>query len=471
MLSADENHVRSGTKSANRPAIILLVAGLLTTRLLFFLLPTATSPRTKAVESISDAGEYETLSRNLAEHGRFSQFLAQDRPEIFRTPGYPLLIAPLTRLGEVTIPAIFILHLLLSLGLIWAVRRLAVEIGCHRRSADLSALLVAVSPNLAFLATKVVSETLFTLVLTVCILLFNRFRTNLRWQDLGAAGMCSGLLVLIRPIATFFPLLLTVLAVAILLKKKRCQCFRASLPLLCALLVIGPWVIRNGQQTGRYVVSTAAEHNLYLYNSATVVAAAEGVTVAEARDKMRHQAETRFGPLDSTDEARFWPRLAKVAWTELRRRPALTGLIQLAGVGSCFLSPISFAPLLAHVGAPAPSEERVLQRALGQLARGRLGSALRLVWNDRLGAMGPFALTVFVLASVFLLGLLTAGLVGVFRFSGNGRIWLLAVVVYFTVLPGPVGEARFRAPIEPVLALFAASGIVALVDRRHARTD
>ena len=463
-----------------KPAGRLLAAALLLaalTRLEFILLP-RTPLWTKAVESIGDSREYLALASNLAHHQTFSRdSVPPFRPELFRTPAYPLLLSlpALVLHSSFFVPLCLFLQLLLSLATVWLTWKLARELELGPVPSALAALLVALSPNLAFLSSKLVSESLFTPLLLICLLLLNRYRLAGRIADLVAAGACSGLLILTRPIATFFPLLL---AVYVLFRAPRSSFFvprssspvpRSSfilhassfiLPLLllaCASIVVAPWVIRNGTKTGRYIISTASEHNIYLYDAATVLASEKGITIPQARDSMMAEARARFGPLDTNDEATMWPKLAAVARPHFFARPALAAKVWLLGFLADFLTPISPGPLLIHAGAaPAEGSPNVLQSSIGLLAKGRVVEAFRSAWQARAGGAPPYVLVVFAAAALFNLILIVFGFIALFLRRTRGLLWLLLPILYFTLLTGTVGDARFRAPIEPLLCLFAA---------------
>jgi hypothetical protein len=83
--------------SRERAAAALFKAALVLavlTRLVFILLP-RTPLQTKTVDSIGDSREYVALAENLAHHQTFSRdSVPPYRPELFRTPAYPLLLAP-----------------------------------------------------------------------------------------------------------------------------------------------------------------------------------------------------------------------------------------------------------------------------------------------------------------------------------------------------------------------------------------
>jgi hypothetical protein len=505
----------SDLEAPRRAASILRAAFLLAilTRLAFILLPRVPL-ETKAVASVGDSREYIALARSLVINHTFTRdTLPPLRPELFRTPAYPLFLAvpflltphsspnpssPAPRPSPLVphlwsfIPLALALQLLLSLLTVWLTWKLGLELGLAPTTAAFAALLVGLSPSLAFLSSKLISEALFTPLLLICILLISRYRFTGSTADLVAAGACAGLLVLTRPIATYFPILLAIYVLWFGVRKTgdspserlRPTCpghrgnerrgtvsvslgnsvlgIRNCLLLLAATaVVVVPWVIRNGRKTGRYIVSTASEHNVFLYDAATVVASEKGVTIPEARDLMMAEAERKSGGVDTTDEATMWKKLAAVA------RPHLFGNLRLAvpvwlfGVAADFLNPISVGPLLIHSGAaPAASSKNLLQSSLALLVKGKVKQAFTTAWRVRVGGAPTFILVVLACAALFNLILIWFGLTSLFLRRTRSLYWLLLPILYFTFVTGTVGDARFRAPIEPLLCLFAAAALV-----------
>jgi 4-amino-4-deoxy-L-arabinose transferase-like glycosyltransferase len=452
--------------SARRRAVGLLTAAFLLTlltRLLFILLPQVPI-ETKAVTSIGDSREYIALARNLvASHTFTRDTVPPFRPELFRTPGYPLSLAlPLIVHRPSFIVLALALQLLLALLTVWLTWKLGTELELGPTMAAFAALLVGLSPNLAFLSSKLISESLFTPLLLVCLLLLNRYRQNGRVLDLIGTGVCSGLLVIIRPIATFFPLLIALYIFVLGIRRNwKLGTGNSILVLACASIVVAPWVIRNGRETGRYIVSTASEHNIYLYDAATVVASQKGITIPQARDLMMAEAEAKFGRVDTTDEAGMWQKLAAVARPHLLRKPSLAVPVWLFGVAADFLNPISVGPLLIHSGAsPAAGSANLLQSSLALLVKGKVTEAFSTAWRVRVGGAPHFILVVLACAVLFNLILIWFGFAGLFLHRTRGLFWLLLPILYFTLLTGTVGDARFRAPIEPLLCLFAAVALI-----------
>lgn len=443
-------------------------------RLLFMVVPRVPI-ETQAVASIGDSHEYVALARNLVLSNSFSRDTVPPlRPELFRTPVYPFFLTLPLLLSRHSSFALhpssrpfvvlsLVLQFLLSLITVWLTWKIGRELGLDPRAAAVAGLLVGLSPNLAFISTKLVSEVLFMPLLLTCILLLSRYRRSGSRLDIIGTGIGVGLLILTRPIATFFPFVIAVYVLGLGgVHRNWSSGIRNSLLLLaCSAIVIAPWVIRNGMMTGRYIVSTASEHNVFLYDAATVLASEEGITIPQARDLMMAEAGAKFGSVDTTDEASMWQKLAAVARPHLLSRPAVTTPIWLMGVVADFLSPISVGPLLIHSGAsPGAGSANLFQSSLALLVKGRVNDAFRTAWQTRLSGASLFVLAVLALAALFNLILILSGLASLFLRRIRGLLWLLLPILYFTLVTGTVGDARFRAPIEPLLCLFAAVALV-----------
>jgi len=467
-------------KSASRLFAVTLLVGL-ALRLCLLCIPAATFA-TKATEPTGDSPEYVRLAANLAQGRAFSQdSMPPYRPDLLRTPVYPLFIGlPMAVFGSSLIWPV-LLQLLLSLAVIWLTRKLALEAGLGPVASMLACLLVALSPNLVFYSIKLTTETLFVCLLLAALLLVNRFYALRRWPELLGAGVGCGLLVLTRPIALFLPALLALYVfwkagktgtVPNRVGRRRSEVLSLVLhslkdPLLLlasAAFVVAPWVVRNARASGRYFVTTAFDYNISEYTGALTMAADRLIPVDVARDSLASEAELRFGPLDTNDQARYWAAMACVGWREVRARPLLATEIYVAGSVGGLLMPLSIRALRVFSGQNPPADTavdpHVAQRTTQFVARGRLGQALALVWRERLARLPALALAILAYAVLFHVTLLVAFVVSLFLKRSRRLLWLLLPILYFVLSTGPVGEARFRVPIEPLLCLFAATALV-----------
>jgi hypothetical protein len=230
--------------------------------------------------------------------------------------------------------------------------------------------------------------------------------------------------------------------------------------------VVVPWVIRNERVAGRYIISTVFDYNISVYTGALALATGRLIPLREARDSMVARAQAQFGPLDTNDQASYWAAMGKVGWKQVMAQPLLAAKLHAAGSAGGLLMPLSVRSLRVFSGAhPEDSTTggtHVAQQTMQFVARGKLGQALALVWKERLSRMPGLALAILAYAVLFHVTLLVSCVVGLFRSRSRGLLWLLLPIIYFTLLTGPVGEARFRVPIEPLLCLFAAVALTRL---------
>src|SRR5205085_435081 len=175
--------------------------------------------------------------------------------ETLRTPGYPLLLAAF---GARVVPVIVAQHLM----------NVAIAAGIYFLAAPRLGRFVAVTAALLFAmdtpsihyANKVLSETFFTLVLLlVC---WQLAVGSWRW-----AGVLTGVLVLIRPVAVVY---FVVVAAYMLLRRARVRDV-AVYALLAVALPCG-WAVRNFAHTGVFTVSSISGTNLLLFRAGGVLA-------------------------------------------------------------------------------------------------------------------------------------------------------------------------------------------------------
>jgi 4-amino-4-deoxy-L-arabinose transferase-like glycosyltransferase len=451
-------------KSASRLLAAALLTGL-AFRLVLLLIPTAPLA-TKVLEPTGDSPEYVRLATNLVHGHGFSQdSVPPFRPDILRTPVYPLFLAlPLIVHRPSFVVVAVALQILLSLAVLWLTYRLGIELGLTPETAALASFLSALSPNLAFYSVKLTTEMLFLPLLLVTLLLINRFRILHRRQELFAAGICSGLLILTRPIAIFFPVVLAAY-VFWLARRSPFTAHRPSLvvPLVflaCVSIVVAPWVIRNRRVAGRYTISTVFDYDIYEYSGALTLAAARLIPVEDARDSLAAEAEHRFGPLDENDQVAYWSAMARVGRQQMFARPLLAAKVHVVGSAGGLMQPVGIRPLLVFSGVDPTAGDAgtpgVAQKTLQLVARGRVGQALALAWKERVARIPGLALVILAYAVLFHTALLVIGAVGLFLRRSRGLLWLLLPILYFVVTAGPVSEVRFRVPIEPLLCIFAA---------------
>jgi 4-amino-4-deoxy-L-arabinose transferase and related glycosyltransferases of PMT family len=217
-----------------------------------------------------DSTTYLVPSQNLAHGLGFVDELG--KPETIRTPGYPLFLL-LTRSA---VPTVLLQHLLAAL-LAVAVFLVAERWSGSRATAIIAALLFSLDVPTIHYANKVLSETLFTVVF------FAIFVAARSKRGFIATGLAAGALVLIRPIA-----ILWFVVIALFIRPRRLAiAFTVS-----ALLLPVAWGLRNRAKTGVFTIASIAGTNMLMYRAAGALAIMDDYDFPDAlRDRQNELLE------------------------------------------------------------------------------------------------------------------------------------------------------------------------------------
>jgi 4-amino-4-deoxy-L-arabinose transferase-like glycosyltransferase len=252
-----------------------------------------------------DVDKYRVLAENLRTTGVYGWIDAKDpsqvRPTRFRPPLYPLILAVFVSEGTLSLVAVGLLHFVLGITTVLLTYLFSARLRLGRWSA-FAALLVACDPILLNQSTQVMTETLATALAALALVCLNACfrepstqsagpptkqgsrpsRARSRWSltnaharcahvmgsdsenrngnlgpiAAGVAGVVLALAVLCRP--TFLPWLGLCFLTVLLhpeCKPRRWAC--GSAMLVCAAVVLAPWMMRNFRHTGKLHVTTS----------------------------------------------------------------------------------------------------------------------------------------------------------------------------------------------------------------------
>lgn len=187
-------------------------------------------------------------------------------PELYRTPLYPYIGAGLKLIfGNGFLPIIVaqVIMDVLTCIIIYTMGLLLFNF----RVAIVSAAIVGVFPLSTFFASRVMTETLLTLQISLILLTFIYiWRKPLSKGLYLLLGIMFGLATLCKPYIMAFALFL---GVAVWLKENLSSkvFLRVALMVLVMLVVISPWTVRNYRITGKFVpVSTGLGINMWIGN-------------------------------------------------------------------------------------------------------------------------------------------------------------------------------------------------------------
>ena len=342
--------------------------------------------------------------------------------ETLRTPGYPLL---LTAFGLRVLPVIVFQHLLnvaLAVAIYWFVMH---RLG-DRFVAVTAAILFAIDTPTLHYANKILTETIFT------ALLFIVFAFVVYARKLPLAGVLTGVLVLIRPVAIAY-----FLAVALCLLLRRVPWRTIAIYVALALLLPLGWSLRNLHHTGVFTISSIGGINMLTYRSAGALAIEDdGDFEADLADEMQglrdsadDEIQTRLHIPDAEElpDAVRGKYYSGIAWRVLQQHPRAAAMLTLRGL---LVNLFDSRWEGLEIVSAFPAE--VVHRSLD-----------------------AYTAALFVFAAI--------GAAALWKRDRDAAAMILATTVYFLLISaGGEAESRFRVPVIPQYVIAAACGLTYL---------
>jgi 4-amino-4-deoxy-L-arabinose transferase-like glycosyltransferase len=394
---------------------------------------------------IWDEKDYDLLAINLVKHGEFA--FTPGTPISLRPPLYPTVIAGVYWVfGLENYQAARLLQAVLSLLTVVVLYRLASEV-CSRRVALWLAGLCCFYPSMLGFNNLLLTETLFTFLLSAACYAVVLFYKREAMFYLGAAGCLLGLAALTRSVVWLSP---PCLAVFLLLTWKapwRRRLLATAVLVASATVTLAPWAIRNTRLERTFVVvDTMGGRNFMMGNY-------EFTPLYRSWDAISLTGE------------RAWDRVLFAA------HPPATGITQGEVDKLAFRHGLAFVRenpwLTLHRDLIKFFDfwglERELVAGAGQGYFGQLPKPALLLLT--LLIFGSYA--VVMILSVF-------GMVLTPLADRRVHWFLLLVVAYVCGMHTLVfAHSRYHLPIMPLVLVFAASAVVNLrhvwEERRHWR--
>lgn len=409
-----------------------------------------------------DTGSYIECAEALA---RGEGFTRGGKPEIVRTPGYPLLLVPgvlAGRVAAVTIPLQVVLGALTA----WLVCRLTGLLTERPRAVFIAGMLCAVEPLSVCYCAILLSETLFATILLSSVFLFARFLRRGRLAILAAAACGFAAAVYVRPVAYWLSLLMAPLVLAADAKGRNARArrvLRACAFLSLAAVLIGAWQARNYLLAGYPGFSAISDINMYFYHGAGVEAARSGEPYYLVQAKMGYGSARIF--LDRH------PRLVGGIPAERYRAMGREGREIIRAHPRVFLKRYGIGLIQTAFGPGATEYLKLF--GLYREGSGLLGEFYDRGFVRTLRALPREKPLVFwsSLCLAAVLGAYFACAVRAFQAEGVRRtaaVALLLPAMYLLLLSGgETGNSRFRQPVMPIVCVFAGCGIDALLRGRR----
>lgn len=396
----------------------------------------------------TDDYQYRALAINIAEHRVFSlDPVPPYKPDVFRTPGYPVFLAVIYKITGSFFPVAFVQAFLVALtGVI--IYKITRSFSVPPLAGYSAALLFAFEPIVFNSSMRLATEILFTFLVACSVfVLFFRNGSASSFKTCFWGGVLLGLAVLVRPIGLFLPLFF-----AVFLFFRKTTLVSILIFLLGTASVLMPWLIRNHLSAGTWNLSSLPAYNLLAYNTAYFLAQREHVPIAEVQERLQREAGSPDPGVLITPE--HISKNFNMAISNLGDKKLAYLLFHLKKIPAFFL-----ASGISSILNDIPRADRWLMSR--GLVSSHASSASGLFeagrWRDVLAS--SFRQPLLLLDRLFLAGVAFFFLLSLLRKERRFYVVLLAFLVfYFALTSIPVAGARFRVPAEPFLFSLAILG-------------
>jgi len=409
----------------------------------------------------SDAGGYHQIAINLLEHRVYSVYPLSSsgtpighRDPILRTPVYPFFVAGIYAVSGYRVYMVLLLQIVMG-----AVSCLIIyKIGTllfNNKVGFLAGCLLAVDFASLLYTNTLMTETVFAFLFLISIYFVVRFLKRSSIKYLVWAGFFMGLATLCRPVSLYFPIFLVPFFIFSSFAERPRLASRITNGLvfvLVLLLTLSPWLIRNSIVSGFPHISPSG-YMLLMNNAVFLEQAKSGRSFEEIQGEFSKELENlvKGKNLSETEGTKVAQQLAR---EKIMKHPVLYTKVHLAGA----------LPMLVE---PGSSE---FWRILGKKPRGVRILSTFLTGGPQgvivaVRSSKSFSQICYILGTMMFLGVIYVGLiVGLIELLLKRKysvvILFLAILGYFLLTVGPLGNMRYRVPIMPYVMLLAAYGFI-----------
>ena len=410
-----------------------------------------------------DAYCYWQIAENVINHGSFSQSTAQPFiPSHNRTPVYPLFLAFLRYIGLDAKGIVFI-QILLSSATCLIVILLTYKLTESWKPAFLAGGILAIDVPSIVLSNCLLSETLFTFLLTLSILyLVLHFKRAKKISTLLFSSVLMGLSILCRPIAVVLPVFIIMCYILFRKMMKSLIFLRIVTYLLFCFFVVSPWLIRNQIVFGSMFLNTIGYIDLLHDCAASVYAVGERMSLSESLELLREKAESTFQGNREKEAIKYIRNEARVGASIIMSYPMIY-IKQHILSGFYMISKPMRSTIDLQLGFSQKGTTLTPLTPLGEKDKTCLFSRLlqkTSTFTTILVFVQIFMLITLWISAIYGIGICLA------KKEYLSFFIVVSVIVYFCITVGVLeAYARFRVPIVPFLAVAGGIGIAGAYER------
>ncbi len=410
----------------------------------------------------ADAIVYVELARNLVHGvGFMSTIEGELVPEVFRTPGFPLLLVPFMYLPSGVLAYSFFMSVLAGILLPLITYLLGKKLS-GERAALFAAGLIAFEPHAVFYSFLLQTEVPFMLFGLGGLLAAYMAYERSSYGIAALSGALFGYAAFIRP--GLFPIFIVIaLCTTGFLALSRDTRYRHTLAMLLVFVAfLMPWHLRNQAVTGSFALSGQGWRNVYTDYLASIRSLDRGTPYHEEKENLKVEALPRFGiPRAGVNDPANAAVLRNAALSEMWEHKMTVAKLETMLLVTFFFND-GYYYEFRHLGYLADDSRgqhisptyEILNNGIAALPS-IMSELSRQAWIPLWGRL--FTLSTFVLA-----------IVGFFLMKSRMRYIFAAAIALFALTSTAIGlglDARLRVPIEPLLFILASVALVWIIVR------
>ncbi len=401
----------------------------------------------------SDSATYLAPALSLATEGTFK---TNRQLEIFRTPGYPAFLVACAFTGRWGYGIAQIVQVLLDVFLVYLTYMLGARL--VSRAAGLWASALQACSVLAITSsTKILSDGLFSLLITIAMLCVVRHIRIGGLQPLALGAAATAAATYVRPVGFIF---VPIVALVLLFRPRRPASLASFVVIFVALVT--PWFVRNYMAAGYVGFSSFGDYSLLFTEGAGVWAKSHGLSTLQAREQLDRMYRQRLlveaiEP-GSAQAIRVERQMGKAI---LFTYPGTFLRVHVSTSLNCLLP--AGTGLLEMLGVTAGN-----RGTLSVLQTAGLWPAIKYYFGSNFIAIALIVPDLIFLAIQYL-----AASTYAFRQLGSRGLswgpaaWLVVLTILaFVMVAGPGAVPRFRLPVEPLINVAAGAGVAMLLNHR-----
>jgi 4-amino-4-deoxy-L-arabinose transferase-like glycosyltransferase len=429
----------------------IIIAGLFLRLSLFVvLLVSSVNGENKILSLGGDSNNYQKLAFELKDNYSFGT----ENPALsaIRTPGYPLFIAFCYKIfgSQPWIVALF--QILTDTLLIALIYLLTLKI-FNQSSACMASLFYSLEPLAIQYSGLLMSDIMFVFAIVVSAFFLWQFCKNFKMSLLFGYVLSLAVAAYIRPVANYLFILNFLFILIFMIYKKQAILKVILAGTLTWCLLLSPWMIRNLNVHGHWFFSTSADSNSLILYAAKIEAKARGIAEAQVKNEYKDYFAGNFGSVNHANVYELHQLYKDKATETVLKYPLAFVTTYFIGMADMFFS-VNRQVFEGIIG----SGKAITYDAL-ELLSDKGSTALSNIYRDYPGST---LLYVFLMLAWFLLCYFfaTAGLYHLFKNKDwFSLLFLLIPLMYFTLLTGQAGLARFKLPLIPFYLMLSAYGM------------